>query len=155
MGISKRILRKLSVYANGEAQFGDAVFSRTGTTGEPNKALPIRTRAECLQSLQNNIRRLERTYTRQRLGCLSTNDPAQAHCKSDTACYDSAKYYGHAVLAMLAFAVAHVSRKSHPIAFRKIQKNKGFDLDGKTPAVECSRNLSRHANAVSCEVRKR
>jgi hypothetical protein len=117
MGISKRILRKLSVYANGEAQFGDAVFSRTGTTGEPNKALPIQgiklinrlhyffrpltvcvvstrwcsksvklcslcyecqTRAECLQSLQNNIRRLERTYTRQRLGCLSTNDPAQA-----------------------------------------------------------------------------
>eukprot|EP00953_Heterococcus_sp_UTEX-ZZ885_P011810 6823-Heterococcus_DN1.PRE.2 len=42
MGISKRILRKLSVYANAESQFGDAVFSGTGRTGEPDQALPIR-----------------------------------------------------------------------------------------------------------------
>eukprot|EP00953_Heterococcus_sp_UTEX-ZZ885_P020543 11495-Heterococcus_DN1.PRE.3 len=115
MGISKRILRKLSVYANAGSQYGDAVFSRTGTTREPNQALPIRaikftnrlhyfarplavcvastrwcsesetlcslcyecqTHVECLQSLQSNIGRLERIYTRQLR--LSANDPAQA-----------------------------------------------------------------------------
>jgi hypothetical protein len=46
------------------------------------------------------------------------------------------------VLAMLAFAPAHVSRKSHPIAFRKIQKNKGFDLDGKRSATFCTGHLA-------------
>eukprot|EP00953_Heterococcus_sp_UTEX-ZZ885_P038257 19639-Heterococcus_DN1.PRE.4 len=51
-------------------------------------------------------------------------------CEGGTACYGSAKYYGQAVLAMLAFAIAYVSRKSQPIAFRKIRKNKGFDLEG-------------------------